>query len=85
MTISAKEKELAAVGTSVATRPASPPRIFTWRHARLARPTLKMKQAMSDALAVRTDATQIMEAYGLAISVSLTPAPIAIEAVQGTE
>ena len=66
MTITPMEKELAAVGISVATgcRPC------TDFHVKAARKSgasdAEIKEAMSDAFAVRRGATEIMEAYGLA-------------------
>ncbi len=66
MTITPKEKELAAVGMSVATV-CKPCTDFHVKAARKAGASdAEIKQAMSDALAVRRSATEIMEAYGLA-------------------
>jgi AhpD family alkylhydroperoxidase len=66
MAISVKEKELAAVGMSVATG-CKPCTDFHVKAARKSGASdAEIKQAMSDALAVRRRATEIMEAYGLA-------------------
>jgi len=66
MTITTKEKELAAVGMSVATG-CKPCTDFHVKAARKSGASdAEIKQAMSDALAVRRGATEIMEAYGLA-------------------
>ena len=66
MTITTKEKELAAVGMSVATG-CKPCTDFHVKAARQSGASdAEIEQAMSDALAVRRGATEIMEAYGLA-------------------
>ena len=66
MAITPKEKELAAVGMSVATG-CKPCTDFHVKAARKSGASdAEIKQAMSDALAVRRSATEIMEAYGLA-------------------
>ena len=66
MTITTKEKELAAVGMSVATG-CKPCTDFHVKAARKSGASdAEIKQAISDALAVRRGATEIMEAYGLA-------------------
>lgn len=66
MTITPKEKELAAVGMSVATG-CKPCTDFHVNAARKSGASdAEIKQAMSDAFAVRRGATEIMEAYGLA-------------------
>lgn len=66
MAITPKEKELAAVGMSVATG-CKPCTDFHVKAARTSGATdAEIKQAMSDALAVRRGAADIMEAYGLA-------------------
>ena len=65
MAITPKEKELAAVGMSVATG-CKPCTDFHVKAARTSGATdTEIRQAMSDALAVRRDAAEIMEAYGL--------------------
>jgi AhpD family alkylhydroperoxidase len=65
MAISVKEKELAAVGMSVAIG-CKPCTDFHVKAARKSGASdAEIKQAMSDALAVRRRATEIMEAYGL--------------------
>lgn len=66
MAITPKEKELAAVGMSVATG-CKPCTDFHVKAARKSGASdAEIKQAMSDAVAVRRDATEVMEAYGLA-------------------
>jgi AhpD family alkylhydroperoxidase len=66
MAITPKEKELAAVGMSVATG-CKPCTDFHVKAARKSGASdAEIKQAMSDAVAVRTGATEVMEAYGLA-------------------
>ena len=66
MAITPKEKELAAVGMSVATG-CKPCTDFHVKAARKSGASeAEIKQAMSDAVAVRRGATEIMEAYGLA-------------------
>jgi AhpD family alkylhydroperoxidase len=66
MTITSKEKELAAVGMSVA----SGCKPCTDYHVKAARKTdasdVEIKQAMNDAFAVRRGATEIMQDYGIA-------------------
>ncbi len=66
MAITPKEKELAAVGMSVATG-CKPCTDFHVKAARKSGASdAEIKQAMSDAVAVRRGATELMEAYGLA-------------------
>ena len=66
MAITQKEKELAAVGMSVATG-CKPCTDFHVKAARKSGASdAEIKQAMSDAVAVRRGATELMEAYGLA-------------------
>jgi AhpD family alkylhydroperoxidase len=66
VTVTPMEKELAAVGMSVATG-CKPCTDFHVKAARkFGASDAEIKQAMSDALAVRRGATEIMEAYGLA-------------------
>lgn len=66
MAITQKEKELAAVGMSVATG-CKPCTDFHVKAARKSGASdAEIKQAMSDAVAVRRGATEVMEAYGLA-------------------
>jgi AhpD family alkylhydroperoxidase len=66
MAITPKEKELAAVGMSVATG-CKPCTDFHVKAARKSGASdAEIKQAMSDAMAVRRGATEVMEAYGLA-------------------
>ena len=66
MAITPKEKELAAVGMSVATG-CKPCTDFHVKAARKSGASdAEIKQAMSDAVAVRRGATEVMEAYGLA-------------------
>ena len=66
MAITSKEKELAAVGISVATgcKPCTEFHVKKVREAGAS--DTEIKQAMTDAFAVRRGATEIMEAYGLA-------------------
>ena len=66
MAITQKEKELAAVGMSVATgcKPCTDFHVKTARKSGAS--DAEIKQAMSDAVAVRRGATELMEAYGLA-------------------
>ena len=66
MAITLKEKELAAVGMSVAAgcKPCTDFHVGAARKSGAS--DSEIKQAMSDALAVRRGATEIMEAYGLA-------------------
>ena len=66
MAITLREKELAAVGISVATgcKPCTDFHVKKVREAGAS--DSEVRQAMSDAFAVRRDATEIMEAYGLA-------------------
>jgi AhpD family alkylhydroperoxidase len=66
MTITAKEKELAAIGISVAAgcKPCTDFHLGKARESGASDP--EIKQAMADALSVRRSATDIMEAYGLA-------------------
>jgi AhpD family alkylhydroperoxidase len=66
MAITLKEKELAAVGMSIATG-CKPCTDFHVKAARKSGASdAEIKQAMSDAMAIRRGATEIMEAYGLA-------------------
>ena len=66
MAITPKEKELAARGMSVATG-CKPCTDFHVKAARKSGASdAEIKQAMSDAVAVRRGATEVMEAYGLA-------------------
>lgn len=66
MAITSKEKELAAVGISIAAG-CKPCTDFHVRKVReLGASDAEVKQAMTDALSVRRGATDIMEAYGLA-------------------
>jgi len=66
MAITSKEKELAAVGISIATG-CMPCTDFHVKKAReFGASDAEIKQAMTDALSVRRGATDIMEAYGLA-------------------
>ena len=66
MTITSKEKELAAVGISIAAG-CKPCTDFHVKKVReLGASNAEIKQAMSDALSVRRGATDIMEAYGFA-------------------
>jgi AhpD family alkylhydroperoxidase len=66
MTITSKEKELAAVGISIATG-CKPCTDFHMKKVREAGASdAEIKQAISDALSVRRSAGSIMEAYGLA-------------------
>ena len=66
MAMTPKEKELAAVGMSVATG-CKPCTDFHVKAARKSGASdAEIKQAMSDAVAVRRGATELMEAYGLA-------------------
>lgn len=66
MAITPKEKELAAVGMSVATgcKPCTDFHVKASRKSGAS--DAEIKQAMSDALAIRRGATEIMDAYGLA-------------------
>lgn len=68
MTITPKEKELAAVGISVAAgcKPCTDHHIGVARKARAS--DQEIKEAVVDALAVRRSATQIMAGYALAKS-----------------
>jgi AhpD family alkylhydroperoxidase len=66
MTITAKEKELAAVGIAVAAG-CKPCTEFHLRKVRESGASdAEIKQAMSDALSLRRSAADIMETYGLA-------------------
>ena len=78
MAITPKEKELAAVGMSVATG-CKPCTDFHVKAARKSGASdAEIKQAMSDAVAVRRRATEVMEAYGLAhLGEQRRPGPIA--------
>ena len=70
------EKELAAVGMSVATS-CKPCTDFHVKAARKSGASDKeVKQAMTDAFAVRRGATEIMEAFGLAHFPEVTPRSI---------
>ena len=66
MAITSKEKELAALGISIAAgcKPCTDFHVRKVRECDASDP--EIKQAMSDALSVRRSATDIMEAYGLA-------------------
>lgn len=66
MAISSKEKELAAVGISIAAG-CKPCTDFHVKKAReVGASDAEIKQAMTDAVSVRRDAADIMEVYGLA-------------------
>lgn len=66
MAITPKEKELAAVGISVATgcQPCTDVHVKKAREAGAS--DAEIKQALTDAFAVRRGATELMEAYGFA-------------------
>jgi AhpD family alkylhydroperoxidase len=66
MAITAKEKELVAVGISVATgcKPCTDYHFKAVRKARVS--DEEIRQAVADALSVRESATKVMEAYALA-------------------
>ena len=77
MTITSKEKELAAVGISIAAG-CKPCTDFHVKKARESGGSdAEIKQAISDALSVRRTATDIMAAYGLAHLGGPKPARVA--------